>query len=232
MNVRRLEEPSKFSYEVIVVNDGSKDRTSEVARGFVERYGCDTVRLMDMGVNRGKGAAVRQGARAARGSIILMLDADGATEISDLARLERALARTSDPENAIIIGNRKQNIATDSVDRQLHRRFLSWGFNMIVRLLLVSQQDTQCGFKIFTRRAAQSVFTSQHVERWAFDLELLFVAQKFFGIEVVEVPVNWVEVEGSKMTLGGLLNMARDILMIRVLYLLGVWKVHNPQQSV
>jgi hypothetical protein len=102
--------------------------TRERALEFVNRYGSDTVRLLSMGKNRGKGAAVRQGALAARGALILMLDSDGATEISDLTRLEKAVARSDEPDYCIAIGSRKMGVADDHVQGNLDSFFIFFFF--------------------------------------------------------------------------------------------------------
>jgi dolichyl-phosphate beta-glucosyltransferase len=151
-----------------------------------------------------------------------MADADGASEISHSERLEAALGGDL---WSVSIGNRKAKAKVEDVDRRPHRVFVSWVFNVVVSSLLVSGLvDTQCGFKMFGRDAAFALFSGQHVERWAFDMELLFLCQHFYNIPVTEVPIQWREVPGSKLTIFGVLDMARDILMVRLLYLFGVWR--------
>ena len=196
---------------------------------YVERYGADVVRVLDMGVNRGKGAAVRQGVLASRGRLIIFADSDGATRVQDMEKLEAAIHRSAEPDLAIAIGSRAhldQAQGDDAVaQRKWYRIVLMRGFHLFVETLTVRGiKDTQCGFKMFTRKAAQAIFSSLHVERWAFDVELLYIAQRL-GIEIGVRDVTWTEIEGTKMTVGGLLSMARDVLMIRLLYLFGVWKI-------
>jgi dolichyl-phosphate beta-glucosyltransferase len=102
------------------------------------------------------------------------------------------------------------------------------GFHLIVYILGVQGiGDTQCGFKMFTRKAAQKIFPNMHVEGWIFDVELLGIAKKQ-GINIAEVPVNWQEIEGSKMSLvRDSIKMALDLLLIRMNYLIGRWNIKN-----
>jgi dolichyl-phosphate beta-glucosyltransferase len=100
------------------------------------------------------------------------------------------------------------------------------GFNTLVKILCVQGiKDTQCGFKLFTREAAYILFSSLHIERWAFDIELLFIAKKLH-FQISEVAVKWQEIDGSKLNVvDASLQMARDMVLIRALYMLQVWKI-------
>jgi dolichyl-phosphate beta-glucosyltransferase len=100
-----------------------------------------------------------------------------------------------------------------------------WGFHLLVWVLCVSNiKDTQCGFKLFTRKSAHLLFTNLHLERWAFDVELLFLAQQQH-IPVCEIPVNWTEVPGSKLDpLRASIEMGRDLFKIRLAYMTGIWR--------
>ncbi|KAH9507878.1 dolichyl-phosphate beta-glucosyltransferase [Bulinus truncatus] len=238
---KRQANDSTFTYEVIVVDDGSSDRTSEVGLRHSEKYGADKVRVLTLHHNRGKGGAVRLGVLSSRGKHILFVDADGASKFSDFDKLElsmeklKLVARETAKEKkmvkhqrsmAIVCGSRahleKDSIAT----RSLFRTFLMLGFHFIVWLLCVrSVHDTQCGFKLFTREAAIFLFSNMHVERWAFDVDLLYLAQHF-GIAVSEVAIEWHEIEGTKMVpVWSWLQMGRDIVLIRLRYSLGIWKI-------
>lgn len=121
----------------------------------------------------------------------------------------------------------KDSVAT----RQWYRTVLMYGFHILVTLLCSNAvKDTQCGFKLFTRKAAKLLFYNLHLERWAFDIEIIFLAEKF-GIPLTEVSVNWHEVSGSKLiqtkmdVIKTSLEMARDMLCVRLSYLLGFWHV-------
>jgi len=225
------------SWEIIVADDGSRDATASVVlREYVEKYGSDKIRLLKMHANGGKGAAVRKAMHRARGRMLLMCDADGATQFSDVVRLLSAVKKPSDGDNrplGVAIGSRAHLDNEDSntvvkVKRGPVRRFLMGGFHAYMSFLLGqcagSIQDTQCGFKLFTREAAKKIFPALHIDRWAFDVELIYLACSL-GIQVSEVPVTWHEVGGSKVSLiSASLQMARDVLVIRLSYLFGWWR--------
>eukprot|EP00731_Ephydatia_muelleri_P030836 Em0022g350a len=217
-----------FTYEVIVVNDGSTDHTSKEALKFVSRYGYEKVRVLDFVKNRGKGGAVRMGALSARGERILMLDADGATQIADMENLEKGLDTLVDSHNrpAVAVGSRAHLQGEAVAKRSPFRNFLMYGFHVLVRILCVRGiRDTQCGFKMFTRAAIAPLFQTMHIDRWAFDVELLHIAEKL-KIPMVEVAVNWQEIDGSKLVpVFSWLQMGRDILFIRLCYMFGIWSI-------
>ena len=229
LEMRKLRNPD-FSFEIIIVDDGSRDNTARVALSFSKKYGTDKVRLLQLHCNHGKGGAVRKGMLRARGELLLMVDADAATRISDVERLEYQLR--SAPEYGVAIGSRHHLQADAMAKRACHRNLLMHGFNFYVSTLCVpGVKDTQCGFKLFTRRAAQTLFPIQHIERWAFDVELLHLCSRV-GIPVTEVPVHWVEMPGSKINLfEDIPQMARDILIIRMMYSCRIWRttVHYKQ---
>ncbi|KAM3600827.1 uncharacterized protein V6R79_003084 [Siganus canaliculatus] len=224
---RQKQHPS-FTYEVLVVDDGSKDKTTEVALRYTRKYGADKVRVLTLVRNRGKGGAVRMGTMSTRGKVILMADADGATKFADLEKVEAGLKELNPkPENMAISCGSRAHLEKDSVaQRSMFRTFLMYGFHFLVWFFCVRGiKDTQCGFKLFTREAALKTFSSLHVERWAFDVELLYIAQ-CFKIPIAEVAVNWTEIEGSKLVpFWSWLQMGRDLIFIRLRYITGAWKL-------
>ena len=174
-----------WSAEVIVVNDGSRDQTAEMVRGFTQRD--DSVRLVENPGNRGKGYAVRNGMLKARGEVIVFSDADLSSPIEEMPKLLAALAAGAD----IAIGSRWLRAELQTQRQSLHRQMFGRIFNLLLRIILgLRFKDTQCGFKAFTRRAAQTILPLQRIERWGFDPEILFLARKF-GFRVEEVPVLW-----------------------------------------
>lgn len=130
--------------------------------------------------------------------------------------------------DAVICGSRAHLGDEETVKRSYFRLFLMHGFHFLVSLLCVRGiRDTQCGFKLLTRRSAKRIFTALHVERWAFDVEMLYIAQTL-NIPIAEIPVNWTEMEGSKLVpLWSGLQMARDLLFIWLRYSIGAWKINK-----
>nr|AEE62757.1 unknown [Dendroctonus ponderosae] len=228
-----------FSYEVIVVSDGSTDQTVSKALSYTKKHSCERVRVLALEKNRGKGGAVRLGMLSARGSLLLFADADGATKFADLRKLEDSLKELvvsdylSKPEItadtlAITVGSRAHLEDEAVASRTVFRTILMYGFHFLVWLFAVKGiRDTQCGFKLLTRKAAAICFESMHVERWAFDVELLYIAQKL-NIPISEVAVNWTEIEGSKVTpVWSWLQMGLDLGLIWLRYTIGAWKIRS-----
>jgi glycosyltransferase involved in cell wall biosynthesis len=171
--------------ELIVVNDGSRDDTGDIVRRFVEKN--PLMRLLENPGNRGKGYSVRNGMLNARGEVLLFSDADLSSPIQEAAKLFAAIANGAD----VAIGSRWMNAELQTERQPLHRQLFGRLFNVILRVVLgLKYKDTQCGFKAFTARAAGAIFPLQTIERWSFDPELIFLAQKQ-GLRVVEVAVEW-----------------------------------------
>lgn len=183
------------AYEVIVVDDGSRDRTSEIVEKF-ERIR-PQVRKIRLPKNYGKGHAVKTGALNAAGKYILFADADGSTPIGEIDRLLRAIEAGAD----IAIGSRAAPSEETVVKTRFYRKIIGRVFNFLVNTFLLPEvADTQCGFKLFQREAAQFVFQRQTANGFSFDLELLLLARKA-KLRVEEVPVNWTNIPGSKVNL-------------------------------
>ncbi|XP_060530695.1 dolichyl-phosphate beta-glucosyltransferase [Cylas formicarius] len=228
-----------FKYEVIVVSDGSSDNTVERALEYSKKYGTDKVRVLKLETNRGKGGAVRLGMQSSRGALLLFADADGATKFCDLVKMEESLKGLIDCDDlrtrdvveerlAISIGSRAHLEEEAVASRTFFRVILMYGFHFLVWLFAVKGiRDTQCGFKLFTRKAAKICFISLHVERWAFDVELLYIAQKL-NIPISEVAVNWTEIDGSKVTpIWSWIQMGIDLGLIWLRYTIGAWKIKH-----
>lgn len=188
-----------YDSEVLVVNDGSRDKTADKVQEFVGRS-AGRLRLIENPGNRGKGYAVRNGMLQARGEIILFYDADLATPTTEIVKvIEPIEANRFD----VVFGSRALNQELIGNHQSFLRELRGRGGNLLLRALLgLNFKDTQCGFKAFRREAAQSIFQLQRIEGFGFDPEILFIGQKQ-GWRLLELPVRWNHVEGSTVTLFG-----------------------------
>ena len=186
---------SGHTFEIVVVDDGSLDGTRQAVEDFALHN--DHLRLISYAPNQGKGHAVRTGMLAAHGDYLLMNDADGSSPIEEVGKLLKALQSGSD----VAIGSRAKADPDAVVTAQLHRKYIGNTFNLIVQsLLLPGIEDTQCGFKLFTRQAAQGIFAVAKLNGYAFDVELLYIA-RLRNYKIAEVAINWTNAEGSKVNI-------------------------------
>lgn len=177
--------------ELIVVSDGSCDGTAEVAR----RAGGDRVRVLELARNRGKGFAVRSGVLASRGEHVLFSDVDLSTPIETV---ERCLA-LHDRGCDAVFASRALAASEIPVRQAWWRQSMGRVFNGIARRIAqVDMDDTQCGFKSFRRDAARAIFERARIDRYAFDVEVLWIARRL-GLRVEELPVRWVNDPHSKV---------------------------------
>ena len=182
------------SYEVLVVDDGSSDGTTGVAREIGAEH--PAIDVLTLAENRGKGCAVRSGMTMARGALRLMADADGATPIAEVKRLEAAIQGGAD----LAVGSRARPEGSVVRRTRLHRRMVGRLFNLVVRFVGVRDiADTQCGFKLFRGPVADNLFGDVRTDGYGFDVELLLLAKQR-GYRIAEVPVNWADRPGSKIT--------------------------------
>jgi dolichyl-phosphate beta-glucosyltransferase len=205
--------------EIIVVNDGSRDNTADIVRGFAAKD--PVLRLVENPGNRGKGYSVRNGMLNARGRVVLFSDADLSSPIEEAPKLFQALDEGAD----IAIGSRWLRAETQTQRQPLHRQLFGRIFNLILRLTLGLQfTDTQCGFKAFKQPPVQAVFPRQRIERWGFDPEILFLARKL-KFKVQEVPVAWAHRDGTSINpLVDGSRMFLEMLRIRWYDLTGKYK--------
>jgi glycosyltransferase involved in cell wall biosynthesis len=196
--------------EVIVVNDGSKDSTAEVVRAFARN--APEVRLIENSENRGKGYSVRSGLLQALGEVVMFTDADLSAPIEEAERLFAAIAGGAD----IAIGSRWLAKSRQTHRQPLYRQFFGRCFNLVIRAVMgLKFADTQCGFKAFTRHAAQTVFQLMTIERWGFDPEILFIALKR-GFWIIEVPVSWAHDSRSRISyIRDGMKMLEEIAIVR-----------------
>jgi len=199
-------------YEVLVVDDGSTDATASVVETAASS--APEIQLLRAPLRQGKGAAVRRGMQAAVGRLQLFADADGATPIQELARLEQAVASGAD----VAIGSRAlaSRLPGYAVQARFHRTILSNLFNSVLQQSgLRGITDTQCGFKLFRQAVAADLFGVALIDGYGFDLELLYVAQQR-GYHIAEIPVNWSHQHGSKFrVIRDGLAMLRELTVIR-----------------
>ena len=203
---RRLE--LRFArFELIVVDDGSRDGTAALARGF------SGARLIELGRNRGKGAAVREGMLAAKGDFALFTDADLSTPIEEVEPFLDRLKAGAD----IVIGSRALPGSELRVRQSRLRESMGKIFNRVMRALCgLPYRDTQCGFKAFTKDAARAVFSRARIDGFAFDVEALTIARSL-RLKVEERPVPWTNSPDSRVRIvRHSLEMLRDVLRIRL----------------
>lgn len=197
----------QISAEVLVVDDGSSDRTAAVAEKTAAGLGL-VFRVIRLPENRGKGAAVRAGVLEARGAQVLVTDADLSTPIEEVDKLLAAGA-------PVAIGSRGVDATLVKERQSLFRVASGRLFNLLVRVLAVSGiRDTQCGFKLFRADAAREIFSRATVDRFAFDVEALLLARRL-GYAIAEVPVLWFNSPDTRVGLGGGLEAFAALFRIR-----------------
>jgi glycosyltransferase involved in cell wall biosynthesis len=196
--------------EVIVVNDGSRDATAEVVEAFALH--APEVRMIENPENRGKGYSVRAGFLQALGDVLMFTDADLSAPIEEAERLFAAISEGAD----ISIGSRWLKTSRQTHRQPLYRQFFGRCFNLVIRTVMgLEFADTQCGFKAFTRSAAETVFQLATVERWGFDPEILFIALKR-GFWIIEVPVSWAHDSRSRISyIKDGMKMLEELVIIR-----------------
>jgi glycosyltransferase involved in cell wall biosynthesis len=206
-------------WELLVVNDGSRDKTADVVRRY---SGTDErVRLIENPGNRGKGYAVRHGMLEAVKEWALITDADLSAPIEELKRLTDA-ARAQQAQ--VAVGSRAVDRSLVTVHQSAFRESSGRFFNVVMRLVTgLPFHDTQCGFKLFSREAAQAIFKRQQIEGFGFDVEALMIARAL-GFKAIEVGVHWANVEGTKVSLISGLRSFSDLLLVRWYQLTGRYK--------
>jgi glycosyltransferase involved in cell wall biosynthesis len=196
--------------EVLVVDDGSTDRTAELAESF--RGKLSGLRVLSNGTNRGKGYSVRHGMLESQGDMVLFTDADLSAPIEESDKLLLALNNGYD----VSIGSRAMDRSLISTRQSIFREAAGIIFNKIVRIVLrLPFVDTQCGFKAFRRERTRIIFEQQRIEGFGFDPELLYLA-RHHGLRAIEIPVRWGHSPATKVNMmGDSLKMFVDIFTIR-----------------
>ncbi|WP_167632073.1 dolichyl-phosphate beta-glucosyltransferase [Mariprofundus ferrooxydans] len=200
-------------FEIVVVDDGSSDATSEKVRALID--GMPELRLLQQPQNRGKGAAVRRGMLESVGQVRLFMDADHATHVCEVAKVLPVMAAGAD----VVVASRQHPDSDIAQHQSWLREHMGQGFNLLMRVMVgLDMQDTQCGFKAFTAEAAEAIFSRQQLDGFSFDVEALFLANAL-GLETVEIPVRWVNEPNSKVRmLMDPIKMFIDLMRIRRLH--------------
>ncbi len=207
-------------FEVLVVDDGSVDKTAQIVTNFAEST-APQVKVLSYGGNRGKGYAVRHGMLSGTGEWRLFCDADLATPVEEYDVI-RAAMETEGTE--IGIGSRPLKQSRLLVRQPLWRECLGRSFNKVVQLAVPGIDDTQCGFKIFHANAAQDIFSRCRLDQFAFDVESLYIGRRL-GYKISEVPIRWSHKDGSKV------SMLRDGIRM-LLDLLTIYRMHHTLQPI
>lgn len=205
-------------YEIIIINDGSTDDTLTVAQGLTN----EKILLISYATNQGKGYAVRQGMQRAQGQYHLFMDVDLATSLDAIGIFFQSIKNQGAD---VLIGDRKSDFSNQKIPQPLTRRVLGAGFTFLSQMLLnCPLHDFTCGFKMFTKKASQTIFKYQRINRWSFDSEILFIAKKH-RFTIKEIPVIWQHQPNSKVRLGtDILTSLKGLFQIRLNDAQGLYK--------
>lgn len=205
-----------FESEIIIVSDGSTDKTVEIVKSFSNKF--KNLKIIDYKENKGKGFGVREGILKAQGEFRIFTDADNSTPISEIEKFWKEFEMGAD----IVIGSREIKGAILDPPQPLFRRFVGECFKFLRKIIvgLWEIQDTQCGFKCFKKETVERVFPKCKIDRFAFDPEILILAKKA-GYKIKEVPIYWRNDLMSKVKIKSIFKMAIDLIKIRLNLILG-----------
>ncbi|OGY31406.1 MAG: hypothetical protein A3C02_01300 [Candidatus Andersenbacteria bacterium RIFCSPHIGHO2_02_FULL_45_11] len=208
---------SPHEWEILVVNDGSHDKTADIVREYAIQD--KQVKLLEYGKNHGKGYAVRYGMTHATGDIQVFMDADNSTSID---HIEKFLPYTQKGFD-VVIGSRDVDGADISVHQPKYKELLGDLGNLWIQLWAVPGiKDTQAGFKMFTKKASQNVFPYLTIDRWGFDVEALAVA-RMKGYSISEQPITWINDPNSKVAASAYVEVLKEVVQVRINILRGVY---------
>lgn len=200
----------KNNSEIILVDDGSSDKTWDILKTYQKKY--NNIKIYQHEINKGKGAAVKTGMINSIGKLVLMTDCDLSTPIEEMENLFKYADKYH-----IVIGSRRLNEKKLGKMPAKYRTFLGTIYYEILRfILLPSVKDTNCGFKLFSRKVIKPVFKRQQIERWGYDAEVLFIANKL-GFSIKEISVRWTHYTGSKVKLtDAVIQTFLELLRIKI----------------
>jgi len=201
-----------YSYEILVVIDGAKDKTAQIVGKFVDLV--KNLRIIDNQENHGKGWVVRRGMLEAKGQIRLFMDADNATTVNHFEKMIPLFEQGND----LVIGSRDSKDAAgakQAVSQPFHKRLVGNLGNLVIQLVAVPGiWDTQCGFKALTAQAANNIFSRCRIDRWGFDIEVLAIAKKL-NYKISIIPVNWINDPNSLVNWKGYLKTFGEVFKVR-----------------
>jgi dolichyl-phosphate beta-glucosyltransferase len=227
LEIENYLDSKNFSYEVLVVTDGSPDNTAEIARSFADKV--KNLRVIENKENHGKGFVVRQGLLEAKGQYRVFLDADGSTAITHVDSFLPEFEKGFD----VVIGSRKIEGSFVQIHQPKHREIMGEMGNWLIRIVLGlwSYPDTQCGFKMMTGEAADAVAQRMVVDRFGFDFEWIIIAKKM-GFKIKQMPVRWLNEEGSTVSLtgkNGFTQVLIDLYKTRIRLWTGAYKLKEKK---
>ncbi|MFH1181079.1 MAG: dolichyl-phosphate beta-glucosyltransferase [bacterium] len=208
-----------YDYEILAVDNGSTDKTSEIVRGLVSQI--KGLKLLEGSVGKGKGYAVKKGMLEASGDFRIFTDADNSTAINQIKKMWPEFQAGFD----IVIGSRDvRGAVLDPPQPFLRNIILGEGFKLFRKIVigLWDLEDTQCGFKGFTKRAAESIFPKAIISHFAFDPEILVIGKRA-GFKIKEIPISWKNDLESKVKFGSIIKMAADLIKIRLNLIRGIY---------
>ena len=203
-----------YTYEIIVTDDGSTDKTVSVIQGLSDEI--KDLTILSLGTNHGKGAAVRSGVKKANNEYLVTIDADGSTPFSELTHAIDILQKEQ-PD--IIIGSRHMAHSNIIIKQPWYRVIISRVANAVIQMVLLPGiRDTQCGFKVYKRSAAKDVFSHSCIDGWGFDMEILYIAKQK-GYSIIEMPVQWIDSPQSRLRpIRSTLRTLRELIKIILLH--------------
>ncbi len=206
----------KYSWEIIVADDGSVDKTARLVRNFSNKY--KAIRLVKLFHNTGKGGALREGVLAAEGKFVIFMDADLSVDLENIDKFLKELKKGSD----VVIASRRIKGAQIDIHQPWLRENMGKVFTSMTRFIIgVPLADFTCGFKGFSRKSANQIFKAALINRWAYDAEIMFLA-KIYKYKILEIPIHWKNREDTRVKLGGVVfETLRDLIRIKAYDFLG-----------